>query len=842
MGVHQTSVPVPVPPEVNVQEIVHAPPAPGVALPAQRPPVYPAVVIPARTVPVTVLAPRAMEPSVWFLDYSLVLQMDAIVFTIFTRRLEHDASASTDAVAYTSSFGTLMSPLSTVCSIFTGPCSSMAATIRRAQAERATGLFICKVAPDSGPREFEGATWFEFISSKALLHFEFHGPQCRSLSPTKGDLFCPLVPVRAYLVSFGPAGTLRRKSANRKEKKFSLDAFTCPLSDGKVGALPIQLARVSPLAPQRGSTAHGAPPDAAPPARTLEVFSGFPKPTFPTKWNRELFSKLASFYPIKEVAVIATEAISEAGFDSGYTGDRTKRVSSTNMVSEPSKMESIRVRLREETAAGRMAGPFERCPFPNEWCNSQGKSVPLGQAQKFKYLPDSDEFRLVSDFSFNKPHSTNAHCWNPRLVDCALQAAQIRALLARCGKDAQIFTVDQKKAFRKQMIFLADLHLFVYQISETEFYVDLAHPFGHITSEFCFHSITAVIQWAAAFIGVATLESPVSNFVDNWFVFAGKNDASFTQRTGLLESVLTDLGADLHEQQRGTKFNGLGWDWDTSSMTFTCPSDKLAHYRNQALKWSADSSKSSSVSTKRVQKITGTLNFLSLAAPCLKAVIGHFKQLERKAENRKSRSVTLTFVALNALKWLATFLATWTGSGSISLPFSPRERWQSLFRSDASSDWGYGVVIYPQCQGVTGQWSERDHEAARRSDVADGKAMDDDSSTVIELMAVEAGLIRFGQALRGQRVQIELDSQTAILDLRSWSGGRPGILTVVNRVWSLLISFEITARFEHILREFNQVADALSKNLLPQARSLFNGEFGAELVVVVVGQDQTSCR
>ena len=840
MGVHPIPIHVPVPSVGDARVSSRAaPPVGGVSLPARSPPDYPAVVLPAFTT--TGVTLKAVEPSVWFLDYSLVLQMDAIVFAIFRRRLEHDATANSAETAFTSSFGKLRSPLSTVCSVFSGACTSMPSIIRRAQAERAPGLFICKVAPDAGPREFEGSTWYEFISSKALLQFEFHGLQCRSQSPTSGVLFCPLVPVRAFMVTFGPAGTLRRKSDTRREKKFNLDAFTIPLSDGKVGALPIQLARASPLAPPRSQLPHGAPADAAPPARSLEPFKGFPKPSFPTRWNRVLFEKLASFYPVKEVSEIAIEAVSESGFNSGYTGDRNKRVSATNMISEPAKLDSIRVRLREEVAAGRVAGPFERCPFPNEWCPSQGKNVPLGQALKFKFLPDSDEFRLVSDFSFGEPHSTNNHCWNPRLVDCSLQAAQISALIARCGKDAQAFTVDQKKAFRKQMIYLSDLHLFVYQVSETEFYVDLAHPFGHITSEFCFHSITAVIQWATAFVGVATPESPVSNFVDNWFMFTSKQDESFPRRTQLLESVLTDLGADIHEQQRGTKFNGLGWDWDTSSMTFTCPSDKLAHYRNQALKWSADGSKSSSVSTKRVQKITGTLNFLSLAAPCLKAVIGLFKQLERKAENRKSRSVTLTFVALNALKWLATFLATWTGSGSISLPFSPRERWQSLFRSDASSDWGYGVVIYPQCQGVTGQWSERDHEAARRSDVADGKAMDDDSSTVIELMAVEAGLIRFGQALRGQRVQIELDSQTAILDLRSWSGGRPGILTVVNRVWSLLISFEITARFEHILREFNQVADALSKNLLPQARSLFNGEFGAELVVAVVDRDQVSC-
>ena len=812
--------------------------------PSQSPTVKPAAVTEPVRVPTlrpTASVVQTMDPSMWFLDYSLVLQMDAIIFTIFTRRLEHDASASTTELAYTSSFGDLLSPLSTVCSVFSGPCSSMPATIKRAQAERATGLFICKVAPDTGPREFEGATWFEFISMRALLHFEFHGPHCRSLSPTNGDLFCPLIPVRAYLVSFGPAGTLRRKSANRKEKKFSLDAFTFPLSDGKVGALPVQLARVSPLAPPRGCIPHGSPPDAAPPARALEVFSGFPKPTFPTQWNRGLFSKLAAFYPVKDVADIAVEAVSEAGFNPGYTGDRNKRVSSTNMISDPGKLDCIRVRIREEVAAGRMAGPFTRCPFPNEWCQSQGKSVPLGQAPKFKYLPDSDDFRLVSDFSFNKPHSTNSHCWNPRLVDCSLQAAQIMALIARCGVNAQVFTVDQKKAFRKQMIFKDALHLFVYQLSDVEFYTDLAHPFGHITSEFCFHSITAVIQWATAFIGVATPQSPVSNFVDNWFVFASAADTSFHQRTQLLETVLTDLGADLHEQQRGNQFNGLGWDWDTRKMSFSCPADKLVHYRNQALKWATNCSRSNTVSCKRVEKITGTLNFLSLAAPCLKYVIGHFKQLSRKAGNRNARSITLTFVALNAITWLSKFLESWSGEAEIRIPFSPRDTWQSLFRADASSAVGFGAMAVPLNRGVYGVWSDDERRAALELDAPKSGTLLSESSTVLELAAFKHCLNILGPELRGQRVQFELDSQTAILDLRSWSAGRPAILSLVNEIWNLIISFNITPRFEHILRDFNKVADFLSNSLCVQAEEQFKLEFGAPLRVGQADRGRASC-
>ena len=115
--------------------------------------------------------PPRSEPSSpkWFLDASLVLQMDAIVFSFFRRRIEYDASAASVATAYTTSVGALHSPLSTVFSIFSGSCTQMQALVRRAQAERASGVFICRAAPDDGPRDVDGATGYERLSLSGMV-------------------------------------------------------------------------------------------------------------------------------------------------------------------------------------------------------------------------------------------------------------------------------------------------------------------------------------------------------------------------------------------------------------------------------------------------------------------------------------------------------------------------------------------------------------------------------------------------------------------------------------------------------------------------------------------------
>ena len=763
----------------------------------------------------------------WFLDSSLVLQMDSLIYSIFRRRLEHDAVALDTESSYALSFGRLVSPWSTVCAIYYGSCSSMGDLVSRAVTERGLGLFICKVAPDSGPSVFADGTksWFQLLSSKAVLRFNFIGECCRPDSPTRGRPFAPLQQVCAMLVSFGPAGFLPRRCAKRKEKLFTLSPCTILLSDGKVGTLPLSLARTSPLAPQRGQPVHGAPKGAAPPAPFEPLFKDFPLPKPTWKWNVKAFEALLAHYPVKEIADIAREAASEVGFDSGYTGNRKASVTADNMVADVSSLDMIRGRLKEEVVAGRMAGPFKRPPFPNEWCDDQAHVAPLGVEPKFKYRPDSNEFRMVSHFSIYKPFSVNDLCWNPRLIDCSFQAGYLMVLVMEAGSAAQVFAGDQKKAFRKQVTTRKDIHLYVYRLTPTEFYAELCHPFGHITSEFCFHAITSVIQWALPHEGIATAGSPVHNFVDNWFLIAKRDDTSFPKRARELESLLTDLGAEVHEQQWGPKFEALGWEWDTEKLTITCPADKLEFYRNQLKKWVGLSVASGRMSAKRSEKLSGILNFLATVSPSFRTVLGQFKVARRKAENKKECSFALTKGALGALLAVEKFVSTWSGSSPMFKPFSPRDPWDKLLRLDASSDFGFGGFVLPLERGHARAWTPEERALSL------APQLKSESSTALELMGLRNLLSLYAPMMRGSRVQIEMDSATSILGLRVWSSEILIVLGLLNEIHELIIGHSIIARFEHVGREFNQIADHLSKDQTPQAVELFAKEFKAVLVM-----------
>ena len=81
------------------------------------------------------------------------------------------------------------------------------------------------------------------------------------------------------------------------------------------------------------------------------------------------------------------------------------------------------------------------------------------------------------------------------------------------------------------------------------------------------------------------------------------------------------------------------------------------------------------------------------------------------------------------------------------------------------------------------------------------------------------------------RVQFELDNESAVLCLRKFYSEIPEILLVLEDIRGVIIDLNFVARFEHILRDYNRVSDALSTNSVPQALALFQEEFGQTLVL-----------
>ena len=772
------------------------------------------------------------------LDYSIIWQIDGLMHAIKRCRLERDVCALSPLQSYCTFYGRGYSPLSTYCSLFFPSLEDAPKVLAAALAERAKGLFIIQVSPFSGPATFDGRTAYDFLAAKSVLTFDIVGPSCRYDSMSQlGAAFTPLTPFKAFLVHFGVKDLAFRSIPHRREKLFSVSAIGMP---------PVEsmLIRCFPFCPDRFSHLAGlrsAPskPDLAPAGPPFQASAALPVEPRRAVWDPVKFNTLANLYPFSDVAALAREAASEEGFKIDSACDRRRHVPSTNMIKSPADIDRVRLRLLEEVAAGRMLGPFASPPFPNASCDSQIRPPPLGVAKKEKYNPASDKFRLVVDFSVHSPYSINDLCWSPKMVGVHLQAQDIMIVLFILGPNAQTRAYDQEKAYRNQWIHRQDFHFFVYVLTLTEFFQDLRHPFGSLPSAFCFWCITAIVMWAALFNGVVTTSSTLYHFVDNYWLFSAADDTSHTARGDLLFDYISGLGPSLHEEQKGTSFEGLGWEWDTVKQTITCPELKRVFFRNQISKFSHLAASQGWLKLKQIEKLVGALQWLKTASPTLGCLQAGARAAMAASRNRGSHRVDCPpFSSIrSALEAASSFLSSWDGSKRFFLPFTPRHSWDYLIRTDASTEFGWGGAIFPLHVAFYGAWTPAERALALRCDQSGNPTLKSASTVTYELLALR-NVLRFclvlvsrGSTFESKRVQFELDAEAAVLCLRKFYSVFPDILAILEEIRALVIELDLTFRFEHVLRDFNRVADALSKDSPPQAVSFYEEEFGSALVV-----------
>jgi hypothetical protein len=89
----------------------------------------------------------------------------------------------------------------------------------------------------------------------------------------------------------------------------------------------------------------------------------------------------------------------------------------------------------------------------------------------------------------------------------------------------------------------------------------------------------------------------------------------------------------------------------------------------------------------------------------------------------------------------------------------------------------------------------------------------------------------FAPRLKGKHVQIECDNEAAVRDLVCCFSGKPIMMCmqVIANIRDLCAEHFIIPRFEHILSDFNTIADCLSHDDFPQASALCRLEFSRPL-------------
>ena len=736
------------------------------------------------------------------LHHSLFLQIDGLLHACFRLRLERDVCVSPSDIAFCDAVGPSVSPASTFCGLFWPSPSLLSAVVLAVKHERGYGVFV-------GPTTSE-AWRLLFVSSNqrspTYLTFTFPGP---------GDVqWC------AFFCSFAYQGKIKRKKPDTEFALLPIYASQVPL---RVSILPFCPARVSSL-----QHIPVASDDTAKQCAPLPLAVNIPCPVQTSVWNVQAMEQLAVMFPHANVAMMFKQAILPSGARLMFAGDNNKRVLVANAPMKPEVLAQIRERFVSEVSKGRMMGPFDRCPFPNEWNSCQARSTPLDTRKKDKYDILSERFRVVSNFSAGRARSINNLIYSPKLLSSHLQSSQLRDLLFSLGPGARFNAIDQQDAFRADHINLADAHLYCYQLVK-EWFIDLRDPFGNVKSEYTYAIIVAVLKWAFGNDEkIIAGDSKIIGYVDNWFLLSRANCPSHDARWSHLKSVFELIGAPMHEEQSSllSVVNALGWDWDTLTNSFSCPTDKYDNCLRLSTEWARRAAADDVFLFTEIDSIAGLFQWISTACPAIIPAVASLQALKHAIKLSAQRERRLDSRSATAVVALATFFKSWNRCCPIFAGFSPVSHWEVLLRVDASTDFGTGGFCLPSRECLIHAWSPEERARA----LAHSSTPLRESTTFFELQGILLALTHFAPRLRGKRVQVECDNEGAIRDLVSCFSGKPLCMDVIAQIRDLCATFAITTRFEHILASFNCIADSLSHDNFSQASDVCLQELQVSLL------------
>ena len=740
----------------------------------------------------------ALRPPV---HHSIFLQIDGLLYACFRLRLERDVCALPNDTAFCNEIGPSFSPASTFCGLYWPAPHLLSSVLLAVKQERGYGVFV-------GPASCEAWSLLEVAANHRKVHlitFSFRGPD--------------MLPWCAFFCSFAYQGKIRRKKA---DTIFAIEPIYSTQVPPRVTILPFCPARVSAL--------HHIPSssdDTVKRAAPLPPAVGIPRPVQTSVWNVHAMEQLAISFPHLDVVSLFKAVIQPQGARVMFAGDNNKRVVAANGALQPAVLAQIRERFVSDVEKGHMIGPFRRCPFPNEWNSSQGRSTPLDTRKKDKYDPASVRFRVISNFSAGRASSINNLIYSPKLLSSHLQSAQLRDVLFSLGPGARFNAIDQQDAFRADHVNLADAHLYCYQVAG-EWFVDLRDPFGNVKSEYTYAIIVAVLKWS--FEGneeIVTGDSKILGYVDNWFLLSRAGCPSHDTRWSNLLAVFKGLGAPMHEEQssqQGT-VNALGWDWNLDTNSFSCPTDKHRNCLRLTDEWSRRARSNDTFTFNEIESIAGLFQWISTACSAIIPAVAslqafkHALKLSGLLKRRLDERCTQAIIALEK------FFTSWDRACPIFAGFSPSAHWEVLIRVDASTDFGAGGFCLPSMECYIHAWSTDERAQA----LAHSSTPLRESTTFLELLGILLILTHFAPQLHGKRVQIECDNEAAIRDLVCCFSGKPLCMDVIARIRDLCAACLITTRFEHILASFNYIADNLSHDLFTQASAACQAELRSPL-------------
>ena len=754
------------------------------------------------------------------LHFSYISQIDGFASKCRGRgaRIERDvlAPSGPEAVCHIHGHAAWSSPGS-YCGLYLCDFEFMPAVVATVASHRGYGFFVVPCLPAAHPaivvqRQSSDGTkvwrsygWYDYLMSYSLMVFDL--PHDAFVTLSDRPLRFPHN-VRVVLAQFGRNGNF--KAIPRQEHTFRLRRIPRLDANGpKLGVRPVLLHMSSPFADEAfPSLADDACPATAPPNYCPDV--PVPK-ALPSRWTSAMpaFKRLAESYPHSGVAGLAVSVLE--GNLNPYRGSLSKPVVYASQRRDDVSEVAKRAAMMKEVAlpTPRIVGPLPACPF------EAARVCPTSTVNKDPYDPKSTRLRLISNFSKCargwSTGSVNHNCWSPKLLSFHAQPSHIRYTLAWIhlvhGPGVVAWTADVPSCFRLNRLHPAILSLFVYLVHTaehgSEWFVDLANPFGWTPAEWGWQCVLALILWAFRCEGMIDMFA----FVDNFFniVHPAAIDTSTTALFDRIASIFKSLSVPLHEEMVGTRFKGLGWMWELDVPSglpeMVCAQDKYDHLCRQLTVWH----NCPTLTFVEVESIIGFLVWISAGFPIGRPHIAYLREClvrhrRRRAHtpadsvNERDQMVTLRREAREAIAFWHRFFPHWDMRCSVFLDFGPMAGPEVLWRYDASTDWGCGAFMWvidsTEAVFIAHKWTTAESKQA----IVHKR----ESTGVMEGMAAARCARAFARTSAGKRVLMEGDNQALTTGIARCYSPTRLMMVSIHSVCDYAARHRVCVRSSHI--------------------------------------------
>lgn len=462
--------------------------------------------------------------------------------------------------------------------------------------------------------------------------------------------------------------------------------------------------------------------------------------------------------------------------------------------------------LREEMLAGvvrgQYLGPFTRPPFPNSWCSDQARCVFSFCIPKSKWTPNDGKIRAISHYSFecDGVPSVNGATRRDEPQMVYFQAQGIAAAILKAGRGCMVYCWDVPGAYKTLYTQPSDWSQCCFRLGN-EFFVSMVNDFGSIHAGDEWHRFALAIQYI---LGKTAAPEP-KFYVDNFFHFFPNSMPSHEAKrlVGVIRSTTDELGIRRHEEQYGSKFDALGWHWDTASMCVA-----LKPERRQLVTRILKEAMTDKFTLGKLNSLIGVLFHLSRVLPEGRAFLGRCIAVQtsaKKSRRRKWSAIKDARLMLDVRFWIAIvptipsrrllFDAEWTGGEDVRV------------YTDAST-WGYGAVNITNSEYVYGPWPAQVLEKSKRA-----RAL---SMPWLEMLAVVMAARTWAPGWTGKRVLALVDCQPAVLSINKNYSTDSEMLNLLRNLNALSISNTFVIKADRVAGVFNDLADPLSRNHLQE--------------------------